>query len=159
MILLPSSAIVNYIAAKETFKPLAYQDGGGVWTIGYGYTWNVTAGTVWTKDYGVLMLGQVAHIVNRQINRVVKHVLNQNQSDSLTSFVYNVGIGTFMKSDTGKYLESLLIGSEDLNKLEAAAHAMMNYIHDNTGKVEAGLVTRRTEEFSIWHGVAVPGYK
>lgn len=159
MILLPSGAIVNYIAAKETFRPLAYQDGGGVWTIGYGYTWNVAAGTVWTRDYGVLMLGQVVHIVNRQIERVVKHVLNQNQSDSLTSFVYNVGIGTFMKSDTGKYLDSLLMGSEDTNKLEAAAHAMLGYIHDRAGKVEPGLVVRRTEEFSIWHGVPVHEYK
>lgn len=159
MISSPSQSIINYIASKEKFEPEAYQDGGGIWTIGFGYTWGVTKDAIWTREYAVSMLGQVVHIVSRQVDRVVKHVLNQNQSDSLISFSYNVGIGTFMKSDTGKYLDSLLIGPENVNKLEAAAHGMLIYIKDHTGKVEPGLVKRRTEEFQIWHGLAVPGYQ
>ena len=75
-----------------------YDDGTGVMTIGYGQTGlvngkKITKDTTITQRQADALL--FAYLLNqdKELDKLVKVVLNQNQYDALVIFTYNVGIG------------------------------------------------------------------
>jgi lysozyme len=121
------------LAKTKDFEGLrlsAYQDSGGVWTIGYGHTGkDVKKGsTITEQDADDLLKKDVQWAVDC-VNRNVQAELNQNQFDALVDFVFNIGCGAFDRS------------------------TLLKKIHD--GDFEGA-----AEEFLRWKfvkGVAVPG--
>lgn len=71
----------------------AYQDQGGVWTIGFGHTKNVRPDDVWTQEQAdAAFLEDVAEI-ERLVLACIPVQLTDNQLSALVSFVFNVGLG------------------------------------------------------------------
>jgi lysozyme len=129
----PSEACYKLTEASEGCRLKAYQDTGGVWTIGYGHTGGVRKGQIITLDQAVSLL---KHDMNSAARFVDSHATNctQNQFDALVDFTFNVGPGQFLSSHLLKYHNN--------REYEKAAAEFPKWKYDN-GKIEPGLVTRR----------------
>lgn len=90
----------------------AYQDSGGVWTIGYGSIYNydqgrsVQAGDQITADTALAWMRKEMGSMIPQIKKLVTVPINQNQLDALTSFCYNLGVGSLQDSTLLQLLNS-----------------------------------------------------
>ena len=71
----------------------AYDDGVGVWTIGYGHTQNVHPGMTITQSEAEAFLQQDLSLFEAAIERAVEVSLTDNQFSALVCFCYNVGAG------------------------------------------------------------------
>ena len=77
----------------------AYQDVAGVWTIGYGTTVGVSAGSVWTADQCMVALAEdVAEALSTVVAANLWHPWNENEIVALTSLCYNIGMTSFRSS-------------------------------------------------------------
>lgn len=83
----------------EGCKLVAYQDQGGIWTIGYGHTKGVYAGMTCTTEQAEKWLRLDVEEAEEDVNRLVKVSLSQPQFDALVDFVFNLG-GTKFASST-----------------------------------------------------------
>ena len=77
----------------------AYLCPAGVWTIGYGHTKDVKEGDKINKEEADYLLQEEMIEYESYINDFVEVPLNQNQFDSLCSWVYNLG-PTNLKNST-----------------------------------------------------------
>lgn len=133
---------INLIISFEDLKLDAYDDGVGVWTIGYGTT--VYPNGVRVKQGDKCTLGQAkeyfVHDLNRfekAVNQSVKVSINQNQFDALVSLTYNIGETAFKKSTLLMLLNA--------NKFTEAADQFAVW-NKGGGQVMKGLVRRRADE-------------
>ncbi|EPS4685159.1 lysozyme [Salmonella enterica subsp. enterica] len=130
-----------FIRAHEGVKLAAYQDGGGVWTIGYGHTRGVKQGQVINHEQADEFLNNDLRQVESCISERVTVALNQNQFDALVSFVFNVGRQAFSDSTLLKKL------NED--NYRAAADQFTRWVYDNDKFVQ-GLYNRRVAERDLF---------
>ncbi|MBV8666752.1 MAG: lysozyme [Burkholderiaceae bacterium] len=121
----------------EGCRLLAYQDGGGVWTNGYGNTHGVVPGSTITQEQAEAdLLANIQNSVN-DVNRLVTVPLTQGEFDALVDFDYNLGRGNLASSTLLK----------DLNAGNYAAAAEQFEAWDKCGgHVVAGLLRRRQAE-------------
>lgn len=136
-----SPAGLALIEQFEGERLKAYQDGNGVWTIGYGHTQGVHCG-----QYESLVDAQLALCVDISeaedaVNGLVHVPLSKNQFDALVSFTYNEGYKRFQQSTMLKVLNA---GSYVL----AAAEFPKWDIID--GKPSEGLLRRRDAEQTMF---------
>ncbi len=134
----------KFIEGWEGLFLHAYDDGTGVWTIGYGHTTaagppRVYPGQTITAQQADDILSADLHSVENEVNRVVTRPINQNQFDSLVSFDFNTG---------GLHRSSLL---RDINagRLGRVHDDFMMWVHAG-GRVLRGLVNRRTAESRLF---------
>lgn len=140
---------MEIIKFYEGFEPYAYKDAAGLWTIGFGtliekninptlYKKFVEQGQeISREDAEGLLLTHIKNEVEPKLASLVKVPLNQNQKDSLTSFIYNVGSGAFAGSTLLKKLNQ-----SDYN---GAAAEFSKWVYAGGNKL-AGLEKRRKEE-------------
>lgn len=128
---------IGFIKGKEELRLSAYDDGGGVWTIGWGHTKDVRKGDVCTEDQALAWLHEDLAPAEAAVARLVKVELTQSMYDALVSFVFNVGVKAFA--------DSLLL--EFLNKKDfwKIPEQLCRWRHDG-GKPVRGLLIRRLEE-------------
>lgn len=89
---------INLIRSFEGLRLASYQDAGGVWTIGYGHTADVTPGMTITEQQAIALLREDVRSAEKYVNPYVGvYHLNQNQFDALVSFTYNCGGGNLKK--------------------------------------------------------------
>ena len=138
-----SQAGIDLITEFEGFEAKAYQDLGGVWTIGYGHTGkDVKPGMTWSKDTALKQFKiDIASREKQLTDRLETVPTTQNQFDALLSLGYNIGMGALGRSEA---LENHILGRHN-----AAAQAFMNWTKVN-GKVVSGLVRRRTAERKLY---------
>lgn len=136
-----SQACVDLVASFEGCSFVAYQDGNGVWTIGYGHTQGVDAGDTCTRQQASDWLSEDLEVADHALQRLVKIPINQNQWDGLTSFVFNIGQGNFAQSTCLRDLNA--------NNIQGAADAILMWDRV-AGQVSSGLVRRRTAERSLF---------
>lgn len=141
-----SQSGVNLIKGFEGKRLNAYDDGVGVWTIGFGTIKypdgvRVKKGDTCTEARAELYLKNDLVNFEKAINRLVEVPLNQNQFDALASFTYNLG-------------ETNLSSSTLLKKLNAKDYtgASNEFLKWNRagGKVLNGLVRRREAERNLF---------
>jgi lysozyme len=145
--------LIKRFEADDINKYLrAYLDPVGIPTVGYGSTYNYDAkrkvrlGDSITQEKAVEWLRKETKSIVPKIKALVKVPINQNQLDSLTSFVYNVGIGAFQSSTLLRLLNS------GAPKEEVAAQ----FDRWNKGTVRGekvvlpGLTRRRKEEKALF---------
>ncbi|ENW97322.1 lysozyme [Acinetobacter dispersus] len=137
---------INLIVSFEDLKLDAYDDGVGVWTIGYGTT--VYPNGVKVKQGDTCTLGQAkeyfAHDLNRfekAVNQSVKVSINQNQFDALVSLTYNIGEQAFK--------DSTLLAKLNKGDYIGAAEQFPRW-NKGGGKVLKGLVRRRAVERELF---------
>ena len=132
---------IDFINRHEALRLYAYKDAVGVWTIGYGHTLTAKQGMVITEAEAEKLLIQDLRVAEDEINR---HLLplKQHQFDSLASFVFNVGVGSFSKSTLLKRLKM------DVNNPDIA-NQFNRWVYGG-GKILKGLVKRRTEEANLY---------
>jgi lysozyme len=117
---------------------IAYQDQGGIWTIGYGHTGpDVTEGLAITQDQAEYLLGRDLQTAEGAINRLVTVPLGDNQFSALVSLVFNIGVGAFQSSTL---LRDLNTGSYGLVQFQIV-----------NGVIDAGLQKRRAAEIALWN--------
>jgi lysozyme len=83
----------------EACRLKAYQDKGGVWTIGYGHTGDVHMGDAISQHQAEVILDHDLSIFEPGLLEILKGVaLSENQTAALVCFVFNVGLGAFRRS-------------------------------------------------------------
>lgn len=133
------------IKAFEGLSLTAYQDVAGIWTIGYGHTKGVTAGTTITEAEAEALLRDDVKDAERAVERLVKVAINENEFSALVSLVFNIGEGAFARSTALKRLNKG-------NREEAAAAIELWNKATINGKKETipGLVRRRAAEKALF---------
>jgi lysozyme len=138
-------------AISEGMKTAAYRDPVGIWTIGYGHTGpEVVEGLVWTPEQCMLQLGADLQIACEQMERIVAVRLTQGQTDALTDFTFNMGIG--------RLHDSTLLKRLNQGEYSSVPYELYHVDPDGTqhgwvfagGVVLPGLVTRRLAEIDLW---------
>lgn len=138
------------IAIIERFEGLrleAYEDGAGVWTIGYGHTGlaggmtRVKKGDVCTSAQADEWLEEDVALAERAINVLVKVPLNQNQYDALVSFTYNLGWAALESSTLLRLLNA------GATRIAAAEFVKWDYV---AGKPSPGVLKRRQAEQALF---------
>jgi lysozyme len=119
------------IRVFEGVRLTAYQDSGGVWTVGFGHTGpDVVQGYTISMDTASALLQADA-----------APLLNLVEAEPLVAAAAYVSFGY----DCGYHtLQTVLSGTTHLE----------NYIHDRHGNVQPGLVTRRGLEAALIASVA-----
>jgi lysozyme len=134
---------VNFIKQFEGFSGKPYDDGTGVWTIGYGHIEGVTPHSphITERQASDLLAQDLDNKYAPSVNAL--HLpFTQNQFDALVSFVYNLGVGTMSTQyDVGRLLRA--------KQYHAAADAMLQYDHAG-GQRLAGLTRRRQAERTLF---------
>lgn len=137
---------IDLICSFEGLRLTAYDDGVGIWTIGFGTIKypngvRVKRGDTCTleqaKSYMRCDLIEFEHTVNS----LVKVPLNQNQFDALVSLTYNIGSGAFKSSTLLKKL--------NLSDYKGAADQFDVWVNAG-GKRMQGLANRRAKEKSLF---------
>jgi lysozyme len=147
-----SGKALAIIKSFEGERLAAYQDQAGIWTIGWGSTYNhdlkrrVQKGDIIDKETALRWLRLDAAGAAANVKKLVKVPINQNQLDSLTSFSYNVGDGAFAGSTLLRKL------NQGVSKQEVALEfAKWNKVTINGEKVVSkGLVNRRKMEADLF---------
>lgn len=143
---------IDLIQKWESLELTSYLDTGGVWTIGWGHTAGVKQGMTITKEKADQLFYSYIEQQTKELNEILKNVnlLNQNQFDAISSFVYNIGSSRFSNST---FLQLLKNG-----KFDKAANQLVRrdsngvyhgWIYDNGRKIK-GLINRRKEEKALF---------
>lgn len=141
-----SQSGINLIKGFEGKRLTAYDDGVGVWTIGYGTIkypngLRVKKGDTCTDTQAESYLKNDLVKFESAINRLVKVPLNQNQFDALSSFTYNLGETNLSKSTLLRKLNS--------KDYKGAADQFLVW-NKAGGRVLTGLVRRREAERNLF---------
>jgi len=137
---------VALIKKFEGFIPKAYKDPGSVdglpITIGYGSTMYKDGSKIKLGD--VVTEQQASELLAWEVNNKAEVInsynlkVNQNQYDSLSSFIYNIGAGGFNKSTLLKKVKA--------NPQDPTIRDEFMKWNKNDGKVMKGLTNRRKAE-------------
>ncbi len=144
---------LKFIALQESFRANAYKPTPhDVWTIGFGSTLIngklVQQGDTITLEEALKAKKQSILEIQAQLERLVIVPLTQNQTDALTSLIYNIGITNFKNSTLLRRLNS-----KDYNM---AAKEFLRW-NKQQGQVLDGLTTRRVREMLIFlYGYPLP---
>lgn len=128
-----NTAGITIIRSFETLRLKAYQDSGGVWTIGWGHTGGVQFGDMITPALAETLFQSDVQRAERQVNSH-QGTWNENQFSALVSFTFNCGVGNLVK----------LISRPNIEK------RILLYCHDKRGEVDGGLKLRRQAELGLF---------
>lgn len=137
---------IQLIKQFEGCRLKAYKCPAGIWTIGIGHT-GIVNGKPITADMTITeLMAETLLAIDLQkfenaINTKVKKPLTQNEFDSLTSLVFNIGIGAFEQSTMLKLLNQ--------GNFELAAKQFDRWIYAG-GKPLKGLIKRRAAEKALF---------
>ncbi|MEB6680297.1 lysozyme [Acinetobacter lwoffii] len=137
---------VDLICNFEGLRLKAYDDGVGVWTIGFGTTKypngiRVKKGDTCTLDQAKAYMQNDLKSFEQTVNNAVKVPLNQNQFDALVSLAYNIGSTAFKNSTLVRQLNE--------GNYKAAANQFNVWVNAG-GKRMQGLVNRRAAERTLF---------
>lgn len=137
---------IDQIRNFESLRLNAYDDGVGVWTIGYGTTnypngIRVKKGDTCTLEQAKSYMQYDLKKFEQTVNSAVNVPINQNQFDALVSLAYNIGPTAFKNSTLVKRLNE--------GNYKAAANQFDVWVNAG-GKRMQGLVNRRAAEKALF---------
>lgn len=122
----------------EGKKYQAYQDSGGVWTIGSGHTKNVKSGMTITEEQRIEFLHQDIAQAQRRIDNIIKSFIPENDHIALLSQAFNL-----------RSFEQLAV---QYRTRDIYLRKMLLYVKDKAGTSLKGLLIRRISERLICEG-------
>ena len=134
----------------EGFDFNAYPDSGGVWTIGYGSTYNqdakrkVMQGDTVTKEQAIRWMSKDVDNVIKQANQYITTQLSPSQSAAIVDYIYNRGIGNFLKTNLDE-----LINANPFDPL-VIKEIVGTGLKDKAGNLLWGLGRRRRAEAYLY---------
>lgn len=131
---------VALIKRFEGCSLTAYPDAGGIWTIGWGHT-PAHQGQVITQAKADAWLESDLQAAASYVQAYVKVTLTPAMYDALTSFVFNIGSGAFLRSTVLKRLN-------EGNYFDVPAE-MLRWRRAG-GRVLLGLLRRRIAEAELF---------
>ena len=134
---------IDLIKEFEGCMLKAYKCPAGVWTIGYGTTQGVKPNMVITQAQAETFLKRDIKPVERFLNSMGINY-TQGQFDALTSWIYNLGIGSFKSSTMYKYIVAKRKDVEITDQ-------MVRWVNSG-GKPLLGLKRRRVAEANMFLG-------
>lgn len=140
---------VTLVTRVEDFRAAPYDDGGGVWTIGFGSTRDgddrpVTPNTPpVTIDQAEVLLMRDMVSAAKSVQSQVQRVLLEHQAAALISWTYNLGAGNLASSTM---LRKITQGEF------SAVPSEMRRWHLQGKTPLLGLVRRRWAEAALWLG-------
>ncbi|WOE33064.1 MULTISPECIES: lysozyme [unclassified Acinetobacter] len=137
---------IALICSFEGKRLQAYDDGVGIWTIGFGTTiypngQKVKKGDTCTEAQAKQYMRNDLKVFEQTVNDAVTIVLTQNQFDALVSLTYNIGSGAFKNSTLLKKLNA--------GDIKGAANQFDVWVNAG-GKRLQGLVNRRAKEKELF---------
>jgi lysozyme len=138
----PSTQFFALLKIYEGCRLTAYQDTGGIWTIGYGHTANVKAGDSITQEQAEAYLLQDCKVDIAVLNQIGS-CRSQNQFDACLDLMYNIGCGTFSRDAA---LRAALLSQDK----EALTRAFMAHDMDRQKHLLLGLENRRQKELALF---------
>lgn len=144
---------IQLIERWEGFYEHSYDDGEGVWTIGFGTTrWDlktpVKRGETITREEADAQLRKELQRVQDAIDTSIYIPLTSNEYSALCSVFYNIGTGwcTGQGHAQATFVKNLNSGRKDL-----VPAGILQFVHGaNTGKAYTGLMNRRRDEVKLW---------
>lgn len=139
-----NDAGLSVIKDAEKLRLVAYDDGYGNWTIGWGHVRGVKKGDTCTQAEAQAWLEEDVAGAEAVVKRYVKVALNENEFSALVSFVFNVG--------SVKFFGSTLLRLLNAGRRSDAADELPKWIYATKGnrKIEAGgLIVRRGAERAL----------
>ena len=134
---------LRLIKGFESFSPIPYVCSGGYLTVLWGHV--IKKGEIfdhpYTEDEGEPILLYDISVAERAISRLIHVSLNQNQTDSLGSWVYNLGSGALQASTLRQ-----VINREEFDE---APDQIRRWIFAGGRKLR-GLITRREIEARLF---------
>ena len=137
---------IEMICRFEGLQLYAYDDGVGVWSIGFGTIvypsgTRVRKGDICTLEQAKFFMSHDLKKFEHAVDQAVKVSIDQNQFDALVSLTYNIGAGAFRNSTL---LKKLNVGDYH------GASAQFDVWNKASGRVLQGLVNRRTVERTLF---------
>lgn len=137
-----------FIKSFEGLRLEAYQDGAGVWTIGWGHTQDVTQASpaISLLEAEAFFQADLAPAVTA-VNKLVTVLVNQNQGNALCDFVFNLG--------EKRLFNSTLLVKLNRGDIPGAAKEFLRWVfveNPVTQKAEMspGLARRRQAEMKLF---------
>ena len=130
-----------FIREVEGLEHNAYQDEGGVWTIGYGHTRGVKEGDYASTHKANMYLNTDLIIFEIQLQKLLRVDLSQNQYTALLSLMYNIGATKFGDSTLPKHVNE--------EKFHLVPDEIRRWNKVN-GEVSLGLTNRREKEAKLF---------
>lgn len=127
----------EFIRSWEGCRLTAYDDGVGVWTIGYGHTRGVKPGDVITQEQANEWFNLEVDSFANRVAALITVDVEPHQMDALVSLAYNIGVGALSKSTL---LRMLNVGDV------TGAGQQFDVWNKGGGQVMPGLVRRRAAE-------------
>lgn len=145
--------LLRYLEEGNTPALKAYDDGGGVWTIGYGSTYNwdlkrkVKQGDTITPATAEKWLEYEANSKLNDVSKSLYVTQTANQLLALASFAYNNGISALKNSKLLKIINNNGTPEQIKNEFNKWV-----YSKDHTGKkvFNQGLQNRRNAEIKLY---------
>jgi lysozyme len=129
---------IALICEFEKLRLKAYQDSGGVWTIGYGHTRGVREGDLTSTTQAIHFLHEDVDVAEHDVTTLCIDIpLTQSMFDALVSLVFNIGVHNFAGSTMLKFLQT--------HQYMAAAAEFLRWRYDNKHEL-MGLARRRAAE-------------
>ena len=128
----------------EGLRLRAYQDGGSIWTVGYGHTGkDVGEGREVTPLEAEALLRADLRTAIDCVNRLIRVPFEQQHFDALVDFCFNAGSGNLSRS--------ALLTKVNAGDMTGAAEEFAVWINVN-GAPCRGLVRRRAAEKAMFCG-------
>lgn len=137
----------SLIAEFEGFSAAPYQDVGGIWTIGFGETYDlsgnpITAHTpVITRAEAMTRLSVLVSTYLGNVRAMVYVPITDNQAAALTSLAYNIGTSALRGSG--------LMMALNKGNIQEAADGFRSWIYAG-GHPNNGLRNRREKERTLF---------
>lgn len=131
-----------FIKANEGFASSPMPDAGGL-EVGYGHWLPASyAGQSFSLAQDQAFFAKDIAKVENTINSAVSAPLSQNQFDALADLIYNVGAGSFLKSN--------MLADLNNSDLTSAAGELLNGWNTVGGVLNQGLVNRRQADYALF---------
>lgn len=168
-----TNRLLEVIAKFEGFVATPYKAPEGNWAIGYGTTFRFAPEEVMqkledmnVKKYNDRWVGKITkkqalelkiiHLEREvlphfnkfaeEVKAATGFIIPQDMADALIDFIYNLGIGGFLKSSVPKKMKKAPFCIENVKKVNAT---ILKYVYSNR-KFYRGLLHRRAETSNLW---------